>query len=434
MTGDYQTVLYGALHRKRTDLAILLAKHGAACTEAEIEELGLKYKGFVYLLEQQQPSLSPIPIVPQPVFPLGNQLTNQDTPTGAMATLVANQDEDMEEFGAVLKEKDKLLIRKEQEIEQLKRKDEQQQMKISRLQRVLAKHVKSLEELTLIQQSRVNLLSFKCNATNVDIDYILKIVVNNSKEENASENEINLLKCLAPHPNIVQILSEFQSAVPPAFLDLFPEDIKSVVTENSGQAQCFLLGDYASLGDYLAQESKNLSVCQRLTLIADVIEIIRFLFHQDIIHQDMNLQNLLYDPATGKVILSNFRWAIRLTTEKEYEISPEEGIGGNTEHLAPEIRRVNTKALKSKILVDYSKQPSFELGILAHEIYFGKQPSEYAQGESMYMPYFNNLCSDDSLKIPELFEWMKELLFANPKYRRGFDEAAEKFESFYQKY
>ena len=45
----------------------------------------------------------------------------------------------------------------------------------------------------------------------------------------------------------------------------------------------------------------------------------------------------------------------------------------------------------------YGKQ-SFELGILAHEIYFGKQPSEYAQGESMYMPYDVGISNEEQSK------------------------------------
>lgn len=51
--------------------------------------------------------------------------------------------------------------------------------------------------------------------------------------------------------------------------------------------------------------------------------------------------------------------------------------------LALEIRRVNTSIVQSAVCVDYSKQPSFELGMLAFEILFGDIPDSGVYGEHM---------------------------------------------------
>ena len=423
-----QTSLYEAVRSKRFEIGIFLVKRGAVCTEAEIARLGRKYTRFVAILSERKISFPPPSNSPRPAPRVVEQSsTSADShPPGAIEITNASNEE-MAEFRATLMQKDKLLISKDEEIEERKRKDEKQQMEILRLTRIVAKLVNSLEEFSSIHQSKLNPLTFRCTAANLETDFMVKILANKAISETA---EIELLKSLPPHPNVVQILHEFQSVVPPAFLDLLPREY--VATENMNQrVQCYLLSCFESLEDYLSREFKHLSVPQKLKLIVDVIEILRFLFDQNIVHRDLSLQNLLFDAATGNVILSNFRWAIRLTSEKTCTIAADGWIGGNTEHLAPELRRISTR---SEVLVDYSKQPSFELGMLAHEIYFGKQPDEYTHGESMYLPYFNNLCPDDSHKISEVFEWMKLLLFANPKHRITFVDAVEKFHSFYWKY
>ena len=131
----------------------------------------------------------------------------------------------------------------------------------------------------------------------------------------------------------------------------------------------------------------------------------------------MKLNNLLIN-SSGRILISDFgNSKFLMDSEKVIYIAAGGSIGGNPVCSAPEIRKINTSLSPNAVKVDYSKQTSFELGMVAFEIFFGDIPESLMFGEHMDNSYFNNLCVDDSHKIPEMFEWLRDLLYSDPQRR-----------------
>src|SRR3990167_633092 len=184
---------------------------------------------------------------------------------------------------------------------------------------------------------------------------------------------------------------------------------------------------------FFDREFKNIRVSEKLTFIGDVMSGLVFLFENHVVHRDMKLNNLLIN-SNGRIIISDFGCSTKLAPDKTIYIAPGCSIGGNPVRLAPEIRNINTGVSRNPVLVDYSKQASFELGMVAFEIFFGDIPDSHMFGEHMDDAYFNSLCVEDSHKIPETFEWLRGLLYSDPQRRTslltcaaGFHRIQDKF-------
>ena len=158
-----------------------------------------------------------------------------------------------------------------------------------------------------------------------------------------------------------------------------------------------------------------ISFGQKLEFISDVLEGLFFLFENNVVHLDMKLNNLLLN-SNGRVIICDFGYAKALNPQKQAYLLPPKlaSLGGNLEHLAPEIKSVNNTVAQ---WVDYSKQPSFELGMIAHEILFGRTP-ENVFGEEMDSQYFLSLSQNLPFHNNErLFDWLKGLLMKDKRKR-----------------
>ena len=109
--------------------------------------------------------------------------------------------------------------------------------------------------------------------------------------------------------------------------------------------------------------------CQMIDIIRICYEIscgVLHLWNHGYVHRDLKLNNILIDDD-GHVVITDFGFAIKIGSNgKAYVDRP----GGNPAYLAPELL-ANTNYPKE---IDYSKQPSFALGVLFHEIIMGEHP------------------------------------------------------------
>jgi serine/threonine protein kinase len=90
-----------------------------------------------------------------------------------------------------------------------------------------------------------------------------------------------------------------------------------------------------------------------------------------IVHRDMKLDNILIS-SDGFPVISDFGFA-EYVDQNGFVPCPKV-LGGNVSHLAPEI-------LSSQIgnPIDYSKQPSFEVGVISFEIAQNTHPHKESE-------------------------------------------------------
>ena len=231
-------------------------------------------------------------------------------------------------------------------------------------------------------------------------------------------SNLEIWESIPLHKNIVPILCKFYDKPSAPFLDHFPPDLIEFIMDFNGQPRltpCFLTPYFAShLEIYYAHNYSATSLGEKLALIHDVMEALSFLFQHDIIHLNVNMRNVCVD--WGRAIITDFMCAKRFlkNPSKQVYLQLRESCGGNPLHLAPEITMA--KEGKHGKTLDYSKQPSFELGMLSCEIIFGDIP---ASNMALHGKYFGEELINSYSKCldPKLFQWVKGLLLHNKEER-----------------
>ena len=395
----------------------MLAKNGARCSKEEQKWLGNKFTDFlqsIRLVDAPKPNFSQ------------QQPENRKLPVQKDAFI---QQEASESANAQCSELQQLKKHAERE--------EIMQMQLWKSKQSLTQQIKSLNELQFISKIAhgCDAVVFNCSASQLGIPSVaLKILfnlgINTSRLQVSFSNEYEILRSLPFHINIVPIWSDFQDRPTQQFIDQFPPDLKDLVvnaaTGTVRATTCILMPTLESFDVFFKREFRRLTVIDKLAFISDIISGLLFLFENDVVHRDMKLNNLLLN-STGRIVISDFGCSTKISPKKILHIAPGGSVGGNLMHLAPEIRKINTGISETAVLVDYSKQPGFELGMLAFEIMFGELPELNVFGEQMDDQYFLLHCPDDSHKIPQMFNWMRHLMLSNPLERTGLLEAGEYF-------
>ena len=286
-----------------------------------------------------------------------------------------------------------------------------------------AQHILSLNQLNFISKIGwgCDAVVFQCSANLMVQSVALKILFNygidSSRVYDSFAAEFEILQSIPMHPNIIPILNVFQDRPTQQFLDHFPPDLVPYVVKQSGDPRstiCIVMPLLHDFDVFLKNSFKILSVHLKLEYIVDIASGLLFLYENDVVHRDIKIGNLLIN-SSGRIIITDFGCSIKLSPDKTVNIPQGGSIGGNPAHMASEIKQI--KCVRDPILVDYSKQPSFELGVVAFEIFFGDFPDTHMFGEHMDDAYFNKLCVDDSHTIPEMFEWLRGLLHSDPQRR-----------------
>ena len=352
---------------------------------------------------------------------------------------------EIQDMRTIIEEKNALL-------DQLTKKfqiEEQMQIQLWQFKQSLVQQINRVEDLQFISKIAHGCYSvvFYCSASHLGVPAVaLKILYNfgikTSDVHNFFSSEYEILKQLPLHINIIPIWKDFQDRPTQQFIEQFPPSLlEHVVNDVTGMVRsttCLLMPILESFHDFFKREFEKLTITNKLAFISDIISGLMFLFENDVVHRDMKLNNLLVNP-NGRIIISDFGHAKKLSPKKTVYIPPGECIGGNPNHLAPEVK-INTNVLQDPLEVDYSKQPSFELGMLAFEILFGDLPDQNVFGEQMDENYFKSLPHNrgankqggiKTFKRSEmaLFGWVRELLMADPQKRTGLYVADEHFRS-----
>ena len=221
--------------------------------------------------------------------------------------------------------------------------------------------------------------------------YAVKLLFNFTHEyssviNNSYENEWLLLSRLLPQPHIIRLWAQFISPIPDSFLRLAPPEVSQQAkrrtssgkwVEKKGQ---FLVLDYhpCTLQSRFYPGAAPLSPLLLLSYAQQLLSAVRYLQEEyHICHLDLKLSNVLIS-EDERLVLCDFGSAIQFADEGccmrwQHGMS----VGGNRAHLAPEVcsshYRCRTNPKENKV-IDYSKQPSFAVGVLLYEMAVGEHP------------------------------------------------------------
>jgi len=146
---------------------------------------------------------------------------------------------------------------------------------------------------------------------------------------------------------------------------------------------------------------------------------ILFLWENKIVHRDIKLENFLIS-SDGIPVLCDFGMAEFVDDLGFCRNSPD-SMGGNQAHLAPEVINQWKKDKKP----NYSKQPSWELGILCFELATGEHPfgelyptgEKFIRGSEVFVPEIaTNLLID--MKFSQIFINSVKIMIQNDPVKR----------------
>ena len=454
---------------------MLLAERGAECTQAEINKLGKVYRDFK--VANTLPHSTATDLVSPDITGILQEkdaiIQQQANTLRAKDELILQRDFQIQQLTQILGQYGPQACKKLQlEAKQLKSQLHFQSQQLEKQDAAL-KWLKKKEEMLLqdwiAQKIKASLISlsdlkdimkigcgcdamvFRCSAVEHGLERVaVKILYNfgvpskTVKQAKTYNNEFSILKDLPMHINIIPLLKYFLEAPPAQFINQFPEDLTQYVVHSDGRVRtttCILMPILECFARFFHANFTQLALKAKLSFISDVVDGLWFLFENNILHRDFKLDNLLIrihpGDLWGRVIISDFGYAIQVSPNKTVYLSPSDAVGGAICSLAPEVRSINTSIYASATLVDYSKQPSFELGVVAHEIFYGIAPDTFKFGESMDQHYFSALIAkqklDDAHRIPELEDWIRGLLMEDKNNRTSFEECIATFSSIMHK-
>lgn len=245
-------------------------------------------------------------------------------------------------------------------------------------------------------------VSARCRRVGRDKLYAVKLLFNftsdySSVVSNSYENEWLLLSRVLPHQHIVRYWVQFISTIPDSFIQLAPPDIsKQAYRSTAGGGRVrrkaqFLVLDYhpATLQVVLSRNTTLITPAQVLLYGHQLLTAVDYLYREyRMCHLDIKLSNLLVS-SQGHLLLCDFGSAVQFTDER-FHMQWRQGmsIGGNRAHLAPEVLSAHYQCRASDRgagVIDYSKQPSFAVGVLLYEIATGEHPlPDYPLGWSVH--------------------------------------------------
>ena len=276
--------------------------------------------------------------------------------------------------------------------------------------------------------------------------YAVKLLFNFTHEytsvvRNAYENEWLILSRLLPHDNIVRFWAQFISAIPDSFAQLLPPETRQHCRKKNRSGQTvatkgqFLVLDYhpSDMECWAAKYPRPLEFDLLLNLTEQILEGVLYLEKNMIRHLDLKMSNILM--AEGeRVVLCDFGCALQFP-DQSFTIPYMRGSlpGGNKAHLAPEVLNTHHRCKRSPAhsqrgpMINYSKQASFAVGVLIHEIATGDHPlPDYPLGYTT-----NELVTykmEDVVPLPGTYSKsfcsiVSDMLCAEPGKRLAVEEA-----------
>ena len=216
--------------------------------------------------------------------------------------------------------------------------------------------------------------------------YAVKLLFNftedySSLTSNSYENEWLLLSRVLPHRHIVRLWGQFVSSIPDSFVQLAPPIIASKATKKTvGGKQVRKKGQFLVL-DYhpgtLQSMAGSVSSPQLLIKYSwQLLSAVEYLFTEyRVCHLDIKLSNILISEH-GDLVLCDFGCAVQFS-DGHFVLQWRRGeaAGGNKAHLSPEVLSAHYCCRSNgRGTIDYSKQPSFAVGVVLYELMTGEHP------------------------------------------------------------
>ena len=222
--------------------------------------------------------------------------------------------------------------------------------------------------------------------------YAVKLLFNFTHEytsvvRNAYENEWLILSRLLPHENVVRFCAQFISPIPESFVKHVPQDKKDFCRKKNRSGQMVMTKGQFLVLDYHPFDLEKWITASKfpcplqfetlLNIVEQILEGVLYLEKNRIRHLDMRMDNMLVS-EDERVMLCDFGCAIQFP-DSTFALPYVRGSlpGGNKAHLAPEVLNTHHKFKRDptrKGAIDYSKQASFAVGVLIHEIATGTHP------------------------------------------------------------
>jgi len=229
--------------------------------------------------------------------------------------------------------------------------------------------------------------------------------------------------------------TKYESLPSKEMLNLLSQDVKEKFFENGNLINSMMIVlEYIprNLSKYLKKNS-NLPKSRLLPICNGIGDGLSFLFKKKIVHRDIKLDNILIDNNECPIIC-DFGSATFLNDDYTLIMKNLSNPGGNESHLSPEVLNSFKKQKdknKKEITIDYSKQPSFEFGVICFEILRGNHPFGDYPGYSypIIIDSFESFIESDEDPIPNEVKDQITLLLKNDfKERPMIEEVIHHFD------
>jgi len=216
----------------------------------------------------------------------------------------------------------------------------------------------------------------------VAVKILFNFGINKSNNKNQFQVEYENLKLLPPHKHIVQLVAAFVARPTEEMINHFHESTRDLIYkknpytgEISIRSTQFVIMECHpwTMCDYIEMKGSQISIKERLKFCEEIAIGLEFLWQHNLCHRDMKLSNLLIS-SDNSVVICDFGLSTQVDQNGRSRVSE---AGGNPAHLAPEIQnefKIQEVQSPSNILVNYSKQPQWELGTLCFEATVGEHP------------------------------------------------------------
>jgi len=181
------------------------------------------------------------------------------------------------------------------------------------------------------------------------------------------------------HQNITELTGQFECIPTNEMKEKFNEGMLLNSRQKNGLDSIanFIVFEYLpiTLKDFL--QKNQVSLERKIFICNGISKGLSYLYDHHIIHRNINLENIYIDNEDC-IKISDFKMAILTNSDKIYMLNKNNKLLGDKETMAPEVYNEYKNQMLNDtnnfILFNYSKQPSWELGIITHKILTNTHP------------------------------------------------------------